>query len=120
MYFQLPLSGSQDEIIDFSPALIDTFNSLSRDHPKRTITLTATYVAFNSLSRDHKPVSAVRNDLDSRGDDLSTPSLGITRELSIELANNLELSTPSLGITEPNSGIFRLSAAFCRGSPSHK
>ena len=31
-----------------------------------------------------------------------------------------ELSTPSLGITEPNSGIFRLSAAFCRGTSSHK
>ena len=30
------------------------------------------------------------------------------------------LSTPSLGITEPDSGIFRLSAAFCRGTPSHK
>jgi len=30
------------------------------------------------------------------------------------------LSTPSLGITEPDSGIFRLSAAFCRGAPSHK
>ena len=25
-----------------------------------------------------------------------------------------KLSTPSLGITEPDSGIFRLSAAFCR------
>jgi hypothetical protein len=32
----------------------------------------------------------------------------------------LRLSTPSLGITEPDSGIFRLSAAFCRGAPSHK
>ena len=31
-----------------------------------------------------------------------------------------DLSTPSLGITEPDSGIFRLSAAFCRGTPSHK
>jgi hypothetical protein len=30
------------------------------------------------------------------------------------------LSTPSLGITEPDSGIFRLSAAFCRGALSHK
>jgi hypothetical protein len=30
------------------------------------------------------------------------------------------LSTPSLGITEPDSGIFRLSAAFCRGTPSHR
>jgi hypothetical protein len=30
------------------------------------------------------------------------------------------LSTPSLGITEPDSGIFRLSAAFCRGTSLHK
>jgi hypothetical protein len=30
------------------------------------------------------------------------------------------LSTSSLGIAEPDSGIFRLSAAFCRGAPSHK
>jgi hypothetical protein len=30
------------------------------------------------------------------------------------------LSTPSLGITEPDSGIFRLSAAYCRGAPSHR
>jgi hypothetical protein len=30
------------------------------------------------------------------------------------------LSTPSLGITEPYSGIFRLSAAFCRGTLSHR
>ena len=30
------------------------------------------------------------------------------------------LSTPSLGITEPDSGIFRLSAAFCSGALSHK
>ena len=29
------------------------------------------------------------------------------------------LSTPSFGITEPDSGIFRLSAAFCRGTSSH-
>jgi hypothetical protein len=30
------------------------------------------------------------------------------------------LSTPSLGITEPYSGIFRLSAAFRRGTSSHR
>ena len=75
---------------------------------------------------------------------LSTPSLGITAN-AIELMNHLNavafnslsrdhyeapeeavvmttssLSTPSLGITEPDSGIFRLSAAFCRGTSSHK
>ena len=55
---------------------------------------------------------------------LSTPSLGITGSQEGEggrvrgIAE--DLSTPSLGITEPDSGIFRLSAAFCRGAPSHK
>jgi hypothetical protein len=77
-------------------------------------------------------------------DRLSTPSLGITLvegngfSLRIDTIFQLplsgshgvlqefrgrrhrELSTPSLGITEPDSGIFRLSAAFCRGAPSHK
>ena len=73
---------------------------------------------------------------------LSTPSLGITRDLDFDdllrvevvfqlpLSGSLKhltmhggilsLSTPSLGITEPDSGIFRLSAAFCRGTSSHK
>ena len=52
---------------------------------------------------------------------LSTPSLGITR-VADEGGDEEEeeLSTPSLGITEPDSGIFRLSAAFCRGTSSHK
>jgi hypothetical protein len=55
-------------------------------------------------------------------DELSTPSLGITQEILFNLKTLLEtkLSTPSLGITEPDSGIFQLSAAFCRGAPSHK
>ena len=52
--------------------------------------------SFNSLSRDHLH--------GARG---STASLGV------------QLSTPSLGITEPYSGIFRLSAASRRGTPSH-
>jgi hypothetical protein len=53
---------------------------------------------------------------------LSTPSLGITVVLPrVALgSHHRRLSTPSLGITEPDSGIFRLSAAFCRGAPSHK
>jgi hypothetical protein len=53
---------------------------------------------------------------------LSTPSLGITQlqaEIEAE-GGKAQLSTPSLGITEPDSGIFRLSAAFCRGTSSHK
>jgi hypothetical protein len=53
---------------------------------------------FNSLSRDH----------DVKG-----------RRYE-EVAAILVLSTPSLGITEPDSGIFRLSAAFCRGTSSHE
>jgi hypothetical protein len=53
--------------------------------------------AFNSLSRDH--------------------TLG---EVGERIATLIKLSTPSLGITEPDSGIFRLSAAFCRGTSSHK
>jgi hypothetical protein len=56
--------------------------------------------SFNSLSRDH----TVRT-LD---------------ELHIIAVFTRLLSTPSLGITEPDSGIFRLSAAFCRGASSHK
>ena len=53
---------------------------------------------------------------------LSTPSLGITfAGLFSRISSRiLPLSTPSLGITEPDSGIFRLSAAFCRGALSHK
>ena len=54
---------------------------------------------FNSLSRDH----GFHLELRQLGQLLHKP-----------------LSTPSLGITEPDSGIFRLSAAFCRGAPSHK
>ena len=55
------------------------------------------------------------------GNQLSTPSLGITgiKRVQERLLLGLFLSTPSLGITKP-SGIFRLSAAFCRGTPSHK
>jgi hypothetical protein len=55
------------------------------------------YATFNSLSRDHDP---------------GWPSV---KHLHFE-----KLSTPSLGITEPDSGIFRLSAAFRRGTPSHR
>ena len=53
--------------------------------------------AFNSLSRDH-----------------------VISQSIPEFYVKTKLSTPSLGITEPDSGIFRLSAAFCRGTPSHK
>jgi hypothetical protein len=51
---------------------------------------------------------------------LSTPSLGITFTAIASNGFPHSLSTPSLGITEPDSGIIRLSAAFCRGAPSQK
>jgi hypothetical protein len=74
---------------------MDAFNSLSRDHMgvRQSFKAIGEY-PFNSLSRDHFLL---------RKDD-------VFHYLTI-------LSTPSLGITEPYSGIFRLSAAFCRGSP---
>jgi hypothetical protein len=74
--------------------------------------------AFNSLSRDHFCLVHVEVEHSA----LSTPSLGITGSLLVLYQSNAgnRLSTPSLGITEPDSGIFRLSAAFCRGAPSHK
>jgi hypothetical protein len=73
---------------------------------------------FNSLSRDHRTCSGCP----SWCRPLSTPSLGITGEPHFPRKGRetVVLSTPSLGITEPDSGIFRLSAAFCRGTPSHE
>ena len=82
-------------------AHLATFNSLFRDH------MVADFLIFLNEKADRK---------------LSTPSFGITRMICD--ANSFytwiyELSTPSFGITEPDSGIFRLSAAFCRGTSSH-
>ena len=94
--------------------------------------------AFNSLSRDHlaypwlpqqkntlsTPSLGITRDSIERGciiiPILSTPSLGITISPEDLALRRSTLSTPSLGITEPDSGIFRLSAAFCRGASSHK
>jgi hypothetical protein len=97
----------------------ETFNSLSRDHRvvKKSNAFSSSTETFNSLSRDHVIFSGGL--LFSFGF-LSTPSLGITLERKALQAVLAILSTPSLGITEPDSGIFRLSAAFCRGAPSHK
>ena len=101
-HFQLPLSGSPraDQAASLLPIII-TFNSLSRDHrqPIPPGSSLLPVITFNSLSRDHA-CRAPTGELDD-----------------VERAR---LSTPSLGITEPDSGIFRLSAAFCRGTPSHK
>jgi hypothetical protein len=55
------------------------------------------YGSFNSLSRDHEECNRI-----------------------LRKIRTYKLSTPSLGITEPDSGIFRLSAAFCRGASSHR
>ena len=120
------------------------FNSLSRDHSgvlAGTLSST-TYSTFNSLSRDHsafargagaagKPIfqlplsgsrrsKALRQNTKRGTKKLSTPSLGITIFYWFGDLSYRELSTPSLGITEPDSGIFGLSAAFCRGTSSHK
>ena len=96
------------------------FNSLSRDHRDHDDGNKRNNVSFNSLSRDHGLLWMPSEVKDV--DELSTPSLGITsityKQRSVSIANIL--STPSLGITEPDSGIFRLSAAFCRGTSSHK
>jgi hypothetical protein len=74
---------------------------------------------FNSLSRDH-----IQYGLD--------PLLALVQLFQLPLSGSHSVwvedgsvivkffSTPSLGITEPDSGIFQLSAAFCRGAPSHK
>ena len=64
----------------------------SRSKPSSSLRLPS----FNSLFRDH------------------------TFEAGYDLGLQALLSTPSFGITEPDSGIFRLSAAFCRGTSSHK
>ena len=76
-----------------------TFNSLSRDHGYEEL-----YLSFRGKPIFQLPLS---------GSHLSSPSI-----FSVFLTSTL--STPSLGITEPYSGIFRLSAAFCRGTSSHK
>ena len=98
--FQLPLSGSRVERVCRVHFLMN--KNLS------TPSLGITTIVY--LTRDRGGIV------------LSTPSLGITCGLLSNRAQKVQfmLSTPSLGITEPDSGIFRLSAAFCRGTPSHK
>ena len=105
-----------------SATIFDSFNSLSRDHKYTTIlTLWTCPKPFNSLSRDHEAVTA-QHELFH---DLEEPFNSLSRDHEtffalITMALGILLSTPSLGITEPDSGIFRLSAAFCRGTFSHK
>ena len=117
--FQLPLSGSL-QIIDFlTPILTIAFQlPLSGSRvPLQFRRDSGALWAFNSLSRDHVAL-------------LHVAEVHVARYFQLPLSGSLEsacyttpainLSTPSLGITEPDSGIFRLSAAFCRGAPSHK
>ena len=76
-------------------------------------------ITFNSLSRDHKADEDRSWDADRAIFQLPlSRSLGhVPRQIDLLI---FVLSTPSLGITEPDSGIFRLSAAFYRGTSSHK
>ena len=77
--FQLPLSGSPDEVHRRSERERLSTPSLGitrRDWKKLLALLQA---SFNSLSRDH--VNHNRGDHKTRTGDLSTPSLGITRML---------------------------------------
>ena len=95
--FQLPLSGS----------------------PVSTTVMASSSVNFQLPSRDHT-AAASSSGTTLTVTSLSTPSLGITGvSKTSNVSEGYQLSTPSLGITEPYSGIFRLSAAFRRGAPSH-
>jgi hypothetical protein len=118
-----------------------TFNSLSRDHPRSRrsrllvsffqlslgITVSELVAAKRKLIEQsfQLPLSGspARMAAGREDEELSTPSLGITSIQIREMESKFDwvvLSTPSLGITEPDFGIFRLSAAFCRGTSSHK
>ena len=119
-FFQLPLSGSLYDTGTTAGAII-TFNSLSRDHragfPGRAhLTFPIFQLPLSgSLAVPGIPeanVQVVDFQLPLSGSQILAPFL-------LKVAKG-DLSTPSLGITEPDSGIFRLSAAFCRGPLSHE
>ena len=118
--FQLPLSGSRWKIGSYSELRGNvSFNSLSRDHGLRERPQEGLEVRIFQL-----PLSGSRARTASTTSSHFCFQLPLSGSHSIlgESANiaGMELSTPSLGITEPDSGIFRLSAAFCRGASSHK
>jgi hypothetical protein len=77
-----------------------TFNSLSRDHQESYLhpQLAEGEHAFNSLSRDHITVTPRR--LVARGEELSTPSLGITAVRGPRSARRI----PCSGFQLPLSG----------------
>ena len=87
------------------------------------------FVRFVQPEMEEKPVvqAITASSEDVHGGDESTSSIPFSPSASTQPAveqregtgQTRELSTPSLGITEPDSGIFRLSAAFCRGTSSH-
>ena len=99
------------------------FNSLSRDHwlsgssRSRSSSRMST---FNSLSRDH--IAEGQRARLEKFSKLSTPSLGITVDILINslISGQEVFNSLSRDHCESDSGIFRLSAAFCRGTSSHK
>jgi hypothetical protein len=97
------------------------FNSLSRDHEEARRGRRG-FQAEEGLSTPSLGITPAEADPRGTRGIISTPSLGITILIHDGPKNSIfvEISTPSLGITESDSGIFRLSAAFCRGAPSHK
>jgi len=122
--FQLPLSGSH-VTIETRPRAhkLGAFNSLSRDHKgamnARFSSDSSVFQLPLSGSRDHIFCYRGGNVCASQAfNSLSRDHIPPTRKERPDIV--FTLSTPSLGITEPDSGIFRLSAAFCRGTPSHK
>ena len=97
----------------------ETFNSLFRDHFSNGSTVEYVEVELSTPSFGITPVEPTGS-LSNHMCALSTPSFGITfKNFLGAAAEFVKLSTPSFGITEPDSGIFRLSAAFCRGTSSH-
>ena len=99
--FQLPLSGSLElkEGAELRSDLRLSTPSLGITSELIRMAIDRFYreYPFNSLSRDHAT--------------LRRKSAMLSKRLAFQL---------SLGITEPDSGIFQLSAAFCRGTSSHR
>jgi len=122
--FQLPLSGSHDDIqikeedaaiILSTPSLGITWTTVARQRVDTGILSTPSLgitnrlidemsrseiKAFNSLSRDHGMPTPTRSRSQRSRQKLSTPSLGITEDILAQAYKLvLDLSTPSLGIT---------------------
>jgi hypothetical protein len=119
--FQLPLSGSLavgcQEVCKGG-----AFNSLSRDHGAGdTLSGSAIRVIFQlPLSGSHADGNVIGAEVVEIVTFNSLSRDHVSHRHLKSAMSESELSTPSLGITEPDSGIFRLSTAFCRGTSSHK